>query len=201
YPKLGQWPGDGRERELSPGAVGRILSDYAKRCLEQGKPKNKPVRYEKVAAMSRGVIVESSPRYILSPLAPYRMKMVRPRAKLVLVLRDPTERHAQICRILRMVMCKMEADPGYSSLEEQINTHFHAPGQAEAYIEGGEAAYQPYGALCRGENATSADLWACYADMATHNPLHRGLYADQLERWFRVYGRSQARTLSSGTWF
>lgn len=42
--------------------------------------------------MSRGVIVESSPRYILSPIAPYRMRMVLPRAKLVVVLRDPTDR-------------------------------------------------------------------------------------------------------------
>lgn len=48
--------------------------------------------------MSRGVIVESSPRYMLSPLAPYRMRMVRPRAKLVAVLRDPTERYARTYR-------------------------------------------------------------------------------------------------------
>ena len=27
--------------------------------------------------------------------------------------------------------------------------------------------------------------------MKEHNPLHRGLYADQLERWFRVFDRSQ----------
>ncbi|CAM9754238.1 unnamed protein product [Scytosiphon promiscuus] len=198
YPKLGQWPGDGRDRLLGPGAVGRILSEYAKRCLEKGKPKKKPVRYAKVAAMSRGLIVESSPRYILSPLAPYRMKMVRPRAKLVVVLRDPTERYFSQ---LRMVMCKKEADPGYSTLEEQISMHFHAPGQAKAYIERGEAAYQPYSALCRGENATSADLWGCYMDMATHNPLHRGLYADQLERWFRVYDRSQILVVDSAEMF
>lgn len=48
--------------------------------------------HKKVAAMTRGAIVESSPRYILSPIAPYRMKMVRPHAKLVVVLRDPTDR-------------------------------------------------------------------------------------------------------------
>ena len=58
----------------------------------QGKPRHKPLRNKKVAAMTRGAIVESSPRYILSPVAPYRMKMVRPRAKLVVVLRDPTDR-------------------------------------------------------------------------------------------------------------
>lgn len=35
YPKLGRWPGDGRERELGPGVVGRILSEYARACLEE----------------------------------------------------------------------------------------------------------------------------------------------------------------------
>lgn len=59
----------------------------------------------------------------------------------------------------------------------------------------GSEAYKPYGALCRGENATSADLWDCYKRMQLYNPLHRGLYADQLERWFRVYDRSQVRWL------
>lgn len=33
--------------------------------------------------------------------------------------------------------------------------------------------------------------------MKKHNPLHRGLYADQLERWFRVFDRSQVCT---NTW-
>lgn len=60
-----------------------------------------------------------------------------------------------------------------------------------AWFRQAEAAYKPYGKRCRGENATSADLWNCYKAMATHNPLHRGLYADQLERWFRVYDKSQ----------
>ncbi|CAN0455113.1 unnamed protein product [Ectocarpus sp. 12 AP-2014] len=198
YPKLGHWQGDGRERELSPGAIGRILSEYAKTCLEEGKPKMKPAWHKNVAAMSRGVIVESSPRYILSPIAPYRMRMVLPRAKLVVVLRDPTDRYFSQ---LRMVMCKTEPDPGYMSLEEQISTHFHPPGQAKGYIKRAEAAYKPYGERCRGENATSADLWNCYKAMATHNPLHRGLYADQLERWFRVYDKSQILVIDSAEMF
>lgn len=31
--------------------------------------------------------------------------------------------------------------------------------------------------------------------MKVHNPLYRGLYADQIERWFRVFRRSQVRDL------
>lgn len=36
--------------------------------------------------------VDSTPLYAFYPLAPYRMKMVLPRAKLIIVVRDPTER-------------------------------------------------------------------------------------------------------------
>ena len=38
------------------------------------------------------VIVDTSPRYFVNPLVPYRIKMVRPGAKFVLVLRNPTDR-------------------------------------------------------------------------------------------------------------
>lgn len=36
--------------------------------------------------------VDSSPVYVFHPLVPYRIKMVLPRVKFVLLLRDPTER-------------------------------------------------------------------------------------------------------------
>ena len=54
-----------------------------------------------------------------------------------------------------------------------------------------EAGYEPYTALCRGENASEADLWKCYKALKVSIPLYRGLYADQLERWYRVFDRSQ----------
>lgn len=68
------------------------------------------------------------------------------------------------------------------------------PGLSWCFRRQGTEAYTPYGALCRGENATSIDLWDCYSRMKKQNPLHRGLYADQLERWFRVFDRSQVCT-------
>ena len=40
-----------------------------------------------------GLLVDSSPRYIFNPLVPYRIHMVRPGAKFVIVLRDPTDRY------------------------------------------------------------------------------------------------------------
>lgn len=36
--------------------------------------------------------VESSPEYMVNPLAPYRMRMVYPHAKIIVLLRDPTDR-------------------------------------------------------------------------------------------------------------
>lgn len=56
-----------------------------------------------------------------------------------------------------------------------------------------DEGYEPYTALCRGENASATDLWRCYQAVKVFNPLYRGLYADQLERWFRVFDRSQVR--------
>ena len=38
------------------------------------------------------VIVDSSPRYLFDPVVPYRMRMVLPGSKFVVVLRDPTDR-------------------------------------------------------------------------------------------------------------
>lgn len=58
-------------------------------------------------------------------------------------------------------------------------------------INQANARYEPYTPLCRGENASSSDLEECYQALRDYNPLFRGLYADQLERWFRVFDRSR----------
>lgn len=47
----------------------------------------------KVNSSDTHVTIASSPRYIFNPLAPYRMKMVQPHPRLILLLRDPTERY------------------------------------------------------------------------------------------------------------
>ena len=38
------------------------------------------------------IVVDSSPQYMVCPIVPYRVKMVRPGARFVAVLRDPTDR-------------------------------------------------------------------------------------------------------------
>lgn len=35
YPRLGHWEGDGLENAIGIGAVGRILSEYAKACVKE----------------------------------------------------------------------------------------------------------------------------------------------------------------------
>jgi len=46
-----------------------------------------------------------------------------------------------------------------------------------------EREYTPYTPICTGVNATAADLAACNTQIWKRNPLHRGIYADQLERY------------------
>lgn len=60
-----------------------------------------------------------------------------------------------------------------------------------------EESYEPYTPLCRGEGATSDDLHHCFKSMLPFHPLLRGLYAEQLERWLRVFDRSQILILDS----
>eukprot|EP00904_Undaria_pinnatifida_P000340 jgi/Undpi1/10306/HiC_scaffold_28.g12757.m1 len=72
---------------------------------------------------------------------------------------------------------------------------------AKACVKEGDAGYRPYTAICRGENASTSDLWTCYQALKAYNPLYRGLYADQLERWFRVFHRSQILAIDSAEMF
>ncbi|CAM9297002.1 unnamed protein product, partial [Hapterophycus canaliculatus] len=185
-----EWPGDGNgaAERLNSYAVGKILSAYADRAMDAVVPSDRDTM----------ATVESSPVYVFFPLAPFRMKMILPHARLVVVLRDPTERYFSH---LRMAMCWTKRGEAFEELEKRQNTLFHSPGDATGYLEKGAASYTPYTPLCRGEMATARDLMACWHSMQSHNPLHRGLYADQLERWFRVYDRSQILILESSEMF
>ncbi|CAN0450533.1 unnamed protein product, partial [Ectocarpus sp. 8 AP-2014] len=92
------------------------------------------------------------------------MKMVLPAARLVLILRDPTERYFSH---LRMMMCGTRDGETFDQLEERLETHFHIPGRVKEYLEQGEASYKPYTPLCRGEGARAKDLLRCWKAMVT----------------------------------
>eukprot|EP00904_Undaria_pinnatifida_P002698 jgi/Undpi1/12429/HiC_scaffold_5.g02101.m1 len=98
-------------------------------------------------------------------------------------------------------MCKKKYDVTFGSRYEAVRTLFHHPGEAKDYLARAEEAYQPYTAVCRGENASTSDLWACYEAMYNFNPLYRGVYAEQFERWFRVFDRSQVMIIDSSDMF
>ncbi|CAM9265904.1 unnamed protein product [Pylaiella littoralis] len=184
-----EWPGDEHQNDrLSPQAVGSILSAYADKCMTSVKKSDR----------DKMLTVDSTPLYAFYPLAPYRMKMVLPRAKLIIVVRDPTERYFSH---LRMTMCWTKREEAFEAFEKKEHTFFHTPGEAKAYLEEGGAAYEPYTPLCRGEKATSGDLKRCSSSTQKYNPLYRGLYADQLERWFRVYDRTQILVVESSEMF
>eukprot|EP00903_Cladosiphon_okamuranus_P012420 g11638.t1 len=182
YPDMGRWPGDGHEMPLVPEVAGSVLSEYAKTAMRA------------VNSSEVYVTVASSPRYVFNPLVPYRMKMVQPYARLILVLRDPTERYFSH---LRMVMCSGKAQQSFEFVENKHGTWFHARGDASGYLKKAEESYEPYTPLCRGEGATSDDLHRCFKAMLPFQPLLRGLYAEQLERWLRVFDRSQILILDS----
>eukprot|EP00904_Undaria_pinnatifida_P002702 jgi/Undpi1/12432/HiC_scaffold_5.g02103.m1 len=185
YPSVGDWERDGLDNSLGYLDAGLILANYAEMCASK-----KCSFFDRTSRTFRTdrVIVDSAPRYIYSPVAPYRIKMARPGGKFVVVLRDPTDRYFSH---MRMDMCRQNFDVGFATRDEKISTIYHLPGEAKDYLARADQTHQPYSAVCRGENASASDLWACYEAMHNYNPLYRGLYADQFERWFRVFDRSQ----------
>ncbi|CAN0005669.1 unnamed protein product [Scytosiphon promiscuus] len=185
----GEWPGRGRSgQQLSSYSVGKVLSAYSKKAMESVVPSER----------NSSATVDSTPVYIFHPLAPYRAKLVLPRARFILILRDPTERYFSQ---LRMSLCWTKDGETFEQLEKRRNTFFHLPGEAASYFEHGEESYEPYTPSCRGEEATYEGLRNCWNIMQKLNPLHRGLYADQLDRWFRVFDRSQILILEASEMF
>ncbi|CBJ33642.1 similar to heparan sulfate sulfotransferase [Ectocarpus siliculosus] len=89
YPSLGEWPGntgDARRAKLPASAAGEVLELYSNATMRTiGAP-------DELEEAGVTVTVDSSPMYIFYPLAPYRMKMVQPHARLVVILKDPTAR-------------------------------------------------------------------------------------------------------------
>eukprot|EP00904_Undaria_pinnatifida_P005119 jgi/Undpi1/1737/HiC_scaffold_11.g05126.m2 len=193
YPSVGTWEGEGLGKDIGFQAAATILRQYASSCLTKTKRNltktETDLDHESDINSTGLIVVDSSPQYMVCPIVPYRVKMVRPGARFVAVLRDPTDRYfSQV----RMDMCRdNHLHSNYTTMAEKINSTFHLPGEAEKYLAAGELAYEPYTALCRGENASTSDLWKCYQAQIPSMPLYRGLYADHLERWFRVFDRSQ----------
>jgi hypothetical protein len=115
---------------------------------------------------SRGQLVgEASPSYLFHPLAPDRVRSLVPGAKLVALLRDPVER-------------------AYSHYQHEV-----ALGREPLTFEDALAAENE---RTRGEvERLVADPRAFSRAWWDHTYVARGLYAEQLERWFAVFPREQ----------
>ncbi|CAM9691966.1 unnamed protein product, partial [Sphacelaria rigidula] len=122
YPALGRWPGDDANAELRPEDAGQVLEKYAEVLLDSVRSQEHPDEL---------LLIDSRPQYIVFPPTPFRMHMVLPKAKFVVVLRDPTDRYFSH---LRMTMCRELPRTRRSSRERYIEQFFHPPRWAEEYI-------------------------------------------------------------------
>ncbi|CAM9348912.1 unnamed protein product, partial [Choristocarpus tenellus] len=146
--------GDYKEVRLLPEAVGEVLTQYGLVITKHGCPSKIGKRFPQ---LQNGVVVESSPRYLFHPMVPYRMKMVMPLAKMVVVLRDPVERYFSQ---LRMICCWNTKKKDPKHLLEKVTKHFHHPHLMAQYLKKASEAYQSE--ECWGEGARAEDLWNCY---------------------------------------
>ncbi|MGH9276270.1 MAG: sulfotransferase domain-containing protein [Acidimicrobiales bacterium] len=118
-----------------------------------------------------GIAGEASPDYLFYPLAPRRLSAVVPDAKLIVLLRDPVER-------------------AWSHWWHQVRRGHEALTFDEA--------------IAAEDSRLSPGLLDIDADAATltfhdhhHSYAARGVYAPQLERWWRVVPREQTLVLRS----
>ena len=115
---------------------------------------------------SGGLIVgEASPSYLFHPLAPERARMLVPDARLIVLVRNPVDR-------------------AYSQYQHEV-----ALGREPLSFEDALAAEDE---RTRGEvDRLVADPRAFSRAWWDHTYVARGRYAEQLERWLRVFPREQ----------
>jgi hypothetical protein len=117
----------------------------------------------------RGIVGEASPSYLFHPLAPQRVAAMLPRARLVALLRNPVER-------------------AFSHYQHEV-----ALGREQLSFED---------AVAREDERMEGELERMLADPRyfshawwNYTYVARGLYAEQLERWFAAFPREQLLVL------
>ncbi len=114
---------------------------------------------------------EASPYYLFHPAVPDRMKAVLPDVKLIVILRNPVDR-------------------AYS--------HYHHTSRKNQEPLSFEEAIRAEEARCTGERERLLrDPDFVPLHYRNHSYLSRGVYADQLENWFKYYGREQFLILAT----
>lgn len=127
--------------------------------------------YATTVRTTNGLGFEASPEYLHSPLAAQRMARMIPQAKLIVLLRDPVER--AISSYFHEVRRGRETRPILQALQTE------------------DAAMDDVRA--RGNYKDLRWIWKAY--------ITRGLYAQQLERFFAHYPREQILILESSDFY
>ncbi len=115
--------------------------------------------------------VEGTPYYMFHPAVPERVRAVLPEARLLAVLRNPVD------RALSHYHHERRARRETLSFEEAIERETERLGAAESDPEHADPAMRKH-------------HWR-------HSYLARGRYAEQLERWLRLFPREQLLVLNS----
>ena len=123
-------------------------------------------------ARPRSCSLEATPYYLCHPLVPERVSRLLPSVKIVVVLRNPTDRAYSQYHMVR-------EEYGYEPLD------FDAALDAEA------------DRLCGEEERLSADRLYFSFNHLFYSYKTRGLYGEQIERWLRWFSKDQVLVISS----
>ena len=114
---------------------------------------------------------EASPTYLFYPEVPGRMREILPDAKLIVILRNPVDRaHSHYHHSLRQNRETLSFEKVIKLEEERL------AGVRERLIR---------------------DPFSCDNHYHHYSYLRKGIYADQLENWFRHYNRKQFLILTT----
>ena len=117
------------------------------------------------------LVGEASPSYVFHPLAPERVYALVPDVRLVVLLREPGDRaYSQYQHEVALGREPLSFEDALEAEEERLE------GEVER--------------LCSDPRAFSRAWW-------DHTYASRGLYADQLERWFELFPREQVLALTT----
>ncbi|CAM9404113.1 unnamed protein product [Phaeothamnion confervicola] len=171
-------------RMLRKSDVTRLLVTYSELLLPP-----KPTRAERLRREREdgGYVIDASPKYMYQMRTPYRVQKLLPHVRAVVLLRDPVERYFSS---LAMYVCR-----GFP------RARFHTPGKLQEYLAAAAESYAPYKPACRGAGAEPERLRECEKKADLAEPLNRGLYADQLERWLYLFNASQIMVVDSAELF
>ena len=130
---------------------------------------------------------EASPNYLVFPEAMRRIKKYNPRIKIIIILRNPTERAFSAWNHFRKYNC------------DQIQRLVHMEGYDDDSVDGLLSIYR--GDSCIPfEKAIESEMAALEQnEILSPEPgfLRKGLYAEQIENCFRLFSREQVLILEA----